>query len=256
MTSSGFKLDLDEKFQHLSRAPIVEAVIQWQARAQQTFEPDAVQAALAQHLPDYQSEQLQRVHVEARVSGQDEVPVVQSSKDWHGFRLTSTDKLHVVQFTRDGVVFSRLRPYQDWNQFEVSAKEIWRAFVEIAAPIEIQRLGVRFINHLPAATPDSVEDYLCAPPTRPSNLPLKDFVYQSTFAVPDQPFAIRVVKVMQPVVAGQPQSSGLFLDCDVYTTKPIPCEESDVDDALLKMRWLKNKIFFELLTDHAVRSFL
>jgi uncharacterized protein (TIGR04255 family) len=256
MAETGFKLDLDEKFQHLSHAPIVEAVIHWQARAQQPFEPDAVQAELSIKLADYQSEQLHRVHLEAKVSGQGDAPVVQHEKDWHGFRLSSADKLHIVQFTRDGVAFSRLQPYQDWDHFAASAKSAWRAFVEIAVPLEIQRLGVRFINHIPVAAPEILRDVLRDPPTCPSNLPLNDFVYQSTFSVPDQPFGIRVIKVMQPQQMGQPLSSGLLLDCDVYTTKPITCEELAVDEALTKMRWLKNKIFFALLTESAVQSFL
>ena len=115
--------------------------------------------------------------------------------------------------------------------------------------------AIRFINHIPSASPETLAEILRDPPTCPSNLPLSDFVYQSTFTVPNEPFGIRIIKVMQPSVQGMPQSSGLFLDCDVFSTKSISCERSEMDDALVKMRWLKNKIFFSLLTDQTVQSF-
>ena len=90
--------------------------------------------------------------------------------------------------------------------------------------------------------------------TCPSNLPLKEFVYQSTFQVPDHPFGVRVTKLMQPSLPGLPQSSGLFVDCDVFTTRPLDSDEA-LEDALGKMRWLKNKIFFTLMTEQAIQSF-
>src|SRR5439155_25080935 len=102
---------------------------------------------------------------------------------------------------------------------------------------------------------ETLADCLREPPTRPSNLPLNEFVYQSTFIVPDQPYGIRVAKVMQTSVPGLPQNSGLLLDIDAYTMKPIACDDRGVDEALIRLHWLKNKMFFSLLTDQAIQSF-
>src|SRR5262249_20987948 len=155
----------------------------------------------------------------------DETPVVQHQKrGFLGLRLTSKDGCYVVQFKRDGLVFSRTKPYERWEPFADAAKQAWQVFADIAAPVETQRLGVRLINQLPTATPATLRDYLRDPPTRPSNLPLEEFVYQSTFSVPGHPFGIRVIKIMQPSMPGLPQSSGLFLDIDVYSTTAIPNE--------------------------------
>ena len=256
MAQSTFKLDLNETFRRLAHPPIVEAVIHWQAKARNSLELESLRSALALKLPEFPSrEPLQLVELMAMVSGQDSAPVVEHQKGWLGFRLTSEDGRHIVQFKRDGVVFSRIKPYEDWAPFATAAKQVWAVFVEIAAPVEVQRLGVRFINHISAATPETLHEFLRDPPTCPSNLPLKQFVYQSVFAVPEHPFGIRVIKLMQPSMQGLPQSSGLFLDCDVHTTRPIAFEEPAVDEALTQMRWLKNKVFFSLLTDQAVQSF-
>jgi uncharacterized protein (TIGR04255 family) len=257
MAESVFTLDLKESFPRLSRAPIVEAIIHWQARAQNALEPDALKQTLATRLPNYpQSAAMQRIGLMARLSPADEPPVVQhQKKGFVGLRLTSKDGCYIVQFVRDGLVFSRTKPYEHWEPFVDAAKQAWQVFVDLAAPVETQRLGVRFINHIAGATPATLRDYLRDPPTCPSNLPLEEFVYQSTFSVPGHPFGIRVIKVMQPSMPELQQSSGLFLDIDVFSTTAIPDEPGPLDQALTQMRWLKNKVFFSLLTDAAVKSF-
>jgi uncharacterized protein (TIGR04255 family) len=258
MPKVDFKLDLSETFSRLTRPPIVEAVIHWQARAQNQFEPESLRAALNSKLPEFTSrEPLHQVEFEAMVSIEENSPVVKHQKGWLGYRLKSDDGRYVVQFKKDGVVFSRTKEYENWETFTAAAKTIWKVFLELAAPLEIQRLGVRFINHFPDATPETLDEVLDEPPTCPANLPLKEFVYQSSFDVPGHPFGVRVIKVMQPSTPGQPQSSGLFIDDDVFTTELIRDAEDEtaVDDALTKMRWLKNKIFFSLLTERAIQSF-
>lgn len=55
-----FQFDLAETFPHLKNAPIVEAVIQWVARAASGLTPDDLRQQLAQRLPDYPDCQPQR----------------------------------------------------------------------------------------------------------------------------------------------------------------------------------------------------
>jgi len=254
MAEDLFTLDLNETFPRLSWPPIVEAIIHWQARAQNWPEPLALDTALAEHFPHLATRTpIQHVEMTARVSGEDASSAVRRGP--RGIRLKSGDGCYVIQFTRDGLVFSRTKEYEHWEPFRDAARQAWQVYLDIAAPLETQRLGVRFINHISTATPATLRDYLRDPPTCPSNLPLNEFVYQSTFAVPGQPFGVRLIKVLQPSMPELPQSSGLFLDIDVFSTTAIPNEAGPLDDALTRMRWLKNKVFFSLLTEAAVQSF-
>ncbi len=249
-------IDLSEHFPLLSTPPIVEAVIHWQARAQNPWDFKTIQAQLSEQLSNYPNCQpVEQFSIDATMTETEPAPIVKHHTSLLGYRLTSNDTLDVALFTRDGVAFSRMKPYEDWQQFTASATNVWLAFEKIYAPVEIQRLGVRFVNHIPAATLETIAEYLKEPPTCPSNLPLKEFLYQSTFSVPDRPYGIRVIKLVQPTILGQSESSGLYLDIDVYTTKPIDCSDRDRDLALREMRWLKNKVFFDLLTDRAIKSF-
>src|SRR5262245_39215734 len=151
MVDGIFRLDLNETFPRLSRPPIVEAVIHWQARAQNWPEHDALNAALAQQLPQYpRRERVERVELTAMVSGEDASSAVRRGP--REIRLKSDDGSCVIQFRRNGLVFSRTRGYEHWEPFRDAARQAWQAYLDIAAPIEAQRLGVRFINHIAAAT--------------------------------------------------------------------------------------------------------
>lgn len=257
MADGAFIFDPTETFPSLSRPPIVEAVIHWQAVAQNVLEPDALRTALLSKLPIYsQSAVLQRYGLMAKLPVGDDTPAVEhQKKGFAGLRLTSNDGCNVLQFKRDGLIFSQTKSYQHWEAFSSAALEAWKVYVEIAAPTDIQRLGVRYINQLAAATPQTLDEFLRDPPTCPSGLPLKEFVYQSTFSVPARAYGIRVIKILQPSLPEFEHSSGLFVDIDVYSTKAIPIEEGATKEALAEMRWLKNKVFFTLLTDNVVNSF-
>lgn len=257
MSDGVFTLNPNETFPQLSRPPVVEAVIHWQARAQKPLELDSLREILAQRFHQYATiAPIQRFGFLAKMESQPDALVVENqTKGFIGLRLVSSDGHFIIQFMRDGLAFSCTQAYTHWEPFTQAAKDAWRIYLEIAAPIEIQRLGVRFINHLANATPHTLADFLREPPTCPSNLPLKEFVYQSTFDVPQLPFGIRIIKMMQPSMPELQQSTGLFLDIDVFSTRAISNEPGELDPMLAQMRWLKNKVFFTLVTDAAVQSY-
>ena len=252
-----FQLDLNEKFPRLARPPIVEAAIHWQARAKAPWEPEQLRHALQQRLPDYpQCAILHEGFVATKfVPSQPESIEQNYSKRFQGFRLTAADGRHVLRFTRDGVVHSQVKDYEHWEAFRESGETAWRVYCELAQPDGIQRLSVRYINHFPSATAETLGDILYEPPTRPEEMPLSDFVYQSTFTLPDHCLGVRIIKVMQPSTPQQRQSSGLFLDLEVYSTDILENDPATLADRFGKMRWLKNKVFFTLLKPAALKQF-
>lgn len=114
MNSLPFKIDLSESFDNLSQAPIVEAVIHWRARHGKKVEPEQLLSVLKEKLPDYPyAQQQQELELEAQMRPGGSA--VHQQHMWHGFRFESEDRLYVAQFTRNGLVFSRLKPYEDWD---------------------------------------------------------------------------------------------------------------------------------------------
>src|SRR5881394_2911009 len=140
------RIDVTKKFPHLPHAPIVEAVIDIRARAEGHWEEAAVKSQVGAMVQAYAYLDSQRLYqhelkIEAGKSSE------QALRDlgWKGVRFKSTDGLHICQFNRDGFVFSRLPPYESWEQLYGEALRLWKIYSEIARPTQVQRLGVRFI---------------------------------------------------------------------------------------------------------------
>ncbi len=248
-----FAIDLSEDFPHLDRAPIVEAVIHWSARSEKTLRPEELQDHLKMRLPDYPNVQTQQeLQLEAQIAPGS---TAQSQHtQWHGFRLESADQRYIAQFTRNGFVFSRIRPYEDWSRFTEEAKRLWRLHVELAEPSEIERLGVRFINRLVPVEMDKLDEILTLPTRCPPSLtlPIGEFLHRSRFAVPGHPYSLNVIQTTQPPAPPDTDALGLILDIDVITTKTTDLDESALDARLSEMRWLKNKAFYSLLTEQTI----
>ena len=252
--------DLSEQFTHLKSAPIVEAVIHWTAKATKRFDKTELQRELGKRLPEYpqcQADHELQFGLEAQIGPNDSSTTQVRRDAWRGFRLMSSDKLHIVQFNRDGIVFSRLAPYDKWETFAVEGLRVWQVFVELAEPSEVQRLGVRFINRIAPVEIATVGKLLAKPPKclEPLGLPLHNFLYQSAHDVPGHPYRVRVVQTVQPPPLPQTEGFGLLLDIDVITTQPFQPQDGTLDGHLERMHWLKNKAFFSLLSKKAVKLF-
>lgn len=250
-----FPIDLSESFPHLVNAPIVEAVINWQAKIERPWDAVRFRTELAEKFPEYPDPKSQElIRLKAQLKGGDLSTEVDRDQR-KGFRLTSADKRHVVQFNPGGVVFSRLRPYEDWDRFSSEAKRFWSVFEELTGCIEIQRLGVRFINRVNLQVGESVEKFLRSPPgsLEPLGLYSERFLYQSTFPVLGWPYKITIGQAIEPTTTPGADRE-LIVDIDVFTTQPIQ-SPSDREPNLTRMRCLKDKAFFSLFTAEALDRF-
>jgi uncharacterized protein (TIGR04255 family) len=252
------KIDVTESFQHLEHAPIVEAVIEIRARVESPWEESALREQLKAKLPGYpkvfsQNEFRHELKVKA---GQ---PPEQLFHDmgWRGLRLESADGHYIAQFNRDGFAFSRLHPYESWDQFKEEAMRLWKVYAGLAKSQEVQRLGVRFINRITLPVGEVLlADYLMAPPQPPGELDLQitGFFHQDSLLVPGYPYVLNIVKTVQPPHGSGSDGGALILDIDVFTTKPFEHRPADIEKHLAEMRWLKNKVFYSSLTKEALEG--
>src|SRR5262245_29103956 len=141
------RIDVAEEFQHLPNAPIVEAVIDIRARAEAGWEEQVVRTQVDAKLKGYAFLDSQRI-IEGEVKIEAGKPPEQLLRDlgWRGLRFKSEDERHICNFNRDGFAFSRLRPYENWEQLQSEALRVWQIYSAVAHPTQVQRLGVRFIN--------------------------------------------------------------------------------------------------------------
>ncbi|MFN0315886.1 MAG: TIGR04255 family protein [Burkholderiales bacterium] len=254
-------IDTSEAFSHLPHAPIVEAVIDIRARSLVVLEEAVLRPQLETKLAGYlflDSIQHFQIHHEARLQADAPVSQIVPEGSWTGLRFQSADKKQIAQFNRDGFVFSRLEPYESWEQLYKESMRLWSLYVELAHPIEIHRIGLRYINRIQLPSDDlRLEDYLEPAPVTPKGLdvPFHGFLHQDTLAVPGHAYAINVTRTIQPAGTPGMQGPGLILDIDAFTTQGFELDEGLLVQRLLEMRWLKNKVFYGSGTPKMLKLF-
>lgn len=254
-------IDIGEQFQRLPRAPIVEAVIDIRAREGTKLEEETVKEQLGSKVRGYQfldSRRKIQVRQDMNLGAVEPTNSIIRDLGWKGLRFQSTDEKHIVQFNRDGFVFSRLEPYQNWEQLNEESMRLWELYAEMAKPVEIHRIGLRYINRIQLPLGDvRFEDYFDPAPVPPKDLdlPFQNFMQHDTLATPDHPYAINVIRTMQPHGTGGNSGLGLILDIDAFTTQGFELEDAELKKRLLEMRWLKNKVFFGSITLKALKLF-
>ena len=252
-------IDPTEQFPHLKNAPIVEAIIDLRARVEADWKESEITPALKRLLLDY-PKKLSMTGLQPEFTfGLGVVPEGKSiDRGWTGVRCQTEDGLQVAEFSRDGFMFARLRPYEDWGRLAGEALRLWRMFLDLGKPAEIQRFGVRFINRitLPARFV-LLEDYLDPAPqgARDLDLLFQHFLHQDIFGVPGHAYTIRMIRTIQPEPVPNPQASGIILDIDVFTTQSFEPEPQALEHRLTEMQWLKNKMFFGSITSKALEAF-
>jgi uncharacterized protein (TIGR04255 family) len=244
-----FHIDVDRDFPHLANAPIVEALIQWQASPSKSLDREELKKELERRFSGYSLHIQQQV--EAALSASAEGMETRQRTRWAGFRLTSADEKYVCQFLPNGVLFSRLALYENWSTFAAEALRFWTGFVELAAPVAVERMAVRFISQMELKEGETAADFVKEMPGLPESMGLRPdtFFRQDILEVPDYPYRVRLARVIQgrepPIV---PRRS-LIVDIDVFTTQPTKVDQAAIDQRLKEMRFLKNFVFFNFVKE-------
>lgn len=173
--------------------------------------------------------------------------------------VQTEDGLQVAQFNRDGFVFSRLKPYENWEKLKREGLRLWKIYADATRPSEIHRLGLRYINAI-VISPihETVSSILKEPPKAPENLPwhLTRFMDQDSFSIPGHPYVVQIVKTVQSPQPAGIQGNMLIIDIDVSMINIMSEFGMDaLEKRLDEMRCLKNMAFFGSLTDQVVESF-
>lgn len=238
---------------HLSRAPLVEALLDFKVEPRADIQPGDF-IPLANELDPQFPQRARTTAGEVQFGpGPDGIPVAAAHGQRTGELLRSEDG-KVVQLRTDGFTFSKMRPYSSWAELAPEAIALWARYLDVARPVALRRLAVRYINalELPLA---NLDQYLTTPPAAPPPTPrlLKEFL--SRVVVWDQETAATAIitLVIPPMMVAN--QMGLILDIDVFSEANLILDPSANRGRLDQLRTLKNDIFFASLTDAAVAQF-
>lgn len=250
-----FEIPANETFPTLSQAPVSEAVLEVRGRAEVPWKEDVITDELKQRLPDYPAaESLRGMMTEMRFESGAALASRAEDLGWLGLVMRPDEKNAVAQFQRDTFVFSRLAPYPGWDRFIAEGLRLLTIHREVVKPLEVARIGLRFINRIPLHGPViKIEDYLEAAPREPRGLelPFSGFLHRDTFAVPGHDYGVQVTRTIQPSPGDGGAQFAVIVDVDVFSTLPWAGSEAELKHRLTEMRWLKNKAFFGSLTTQA-----
>jgi len=260
-TTNPIRIDHDQKFPHLEKAPIVEAIIDFRARAVAPWVEDDITSKITSALQDYPG--IQNIGSFSLIAQlqppQDSDPVpsltaTQEDHGWLGVRAESKDGCFVASFTRDGFALSRLAPYEDWNSFLNEALRLWQVYCKLASPHEVLRLGVRFINKLEVPVQDlDFSDYFLGLNEEPEGLGTAHFLNQLLLALPGYPYLVKRVQTFQH---DRPNNAtlALLLDIDAFCSEPCDVNSRTINERLADLHWLKNHVFFNSFSGKALEK--
>lgn len=247
-----FQIELTKKFPTLKNAPIVEAVVQFNAPPSVPFQQAALKDLLATQFPSYNLHGQMQVEAGFESSVDGNVAMHHKSQ-WDGFQIQSEDGKYICQWKRNSLVFSRLKPYETWPKLLEAANPFWTAYQEMGRPDIIEGIGVRYISQIPLKENERLSKYVqkIHPPLIGLGLQADSFFHQDTIPLKGYPYEVRLIRAMQPAAEKTGSKRTLIVDIDVSTTIAVTFD--DLWKVLDEMRYIKNKVFFTYMKDAAKR---
>jgi len=242
---------------HLRNAPITEALIDFRVKVPAAFQAEQL-AGLKRRLAGQFPKVDERRGIQVSMGflrGEFQQPVL-GKQALEGYFFKTADEKTIAQFRADGFTFNRLRPYTSWDELFPKAIELWKLYCAISTPEVVTRVAVRYINRIelpPGAT--NLEHYLRTVPVLPPELPqsVGSFLTRVTIHDAEADIFCHVSQVSEVRTAARQLS--VILDIDTYKEKEIPIDDPAVEQTFGRLRTLKNLVFFNTLTEQALRLF-
>jgi len=175
-----------------------------------------------------------------------------------GVSYISQNRLEVIQSRRDGLTFSRLRPYLDWGPLFDGAWEAWLAYRDCVRPDRILRVSTRFLNRIEIPAGRDLDEYFVISPKMPERAPNFLLGYSSALSIPFPDLGVQatVRLTMNASSVDNRTVQPLILDLDIL----FPCDFGPTDDTAIRrsisaLRPIKNDLFFGSLTETAMELF-
>jgi len=113
---------------------------------------------------------------------------------------------------------------------------------------------LRFINRIVVEQEMfELKEYYNNPPEwlNDFNWSLEGFFHRDVIQVPGSPYSVNLIKTVQK---NKDNGVGLILDIDVSMTTSFQYDMKQLNVFLKDMRWVKNKIFFNSITEKKIEE--
>ncbi len=232
---------------HLVNPPIREAVLDIRIPQQDCVDPNSLRKALDSvgGFPDVQDLKRESLTIQLSPEGS---PQSHVEDQVAGVRGTTDDGLWIVQYRQDGMTFSRLAPYCHWEALSEKARPLASTFLRVTEAPHVERLALRYINHFRLPNRDPTQ-YFVSLPSFPETLPLgvENFVSRITAREYVEDLSVHVTHARLDDLA--PDRAGFILDIDAFAATKVSPDVDQFWGTFDRLRNLKNKVFFNLITE-------
>ncbi|MCP4251409.1 MAG: TIGR04255 family protein [bacterium] len=243
---------------HLPKAPITEALIDIRAQLPKGTRVDDLSAFREKVKADYPScRERRKWHGQFRFSATTPLTVDSGVDEPDGYLLTSPDGTQIVQARLDGFTFSRLKPYRDWLQLRATAQSLWDLYREVAQPVSVTRIAVRYINRLELPLPwKDYRDWVRTLPEIAPLLPqgLSGFLMRLNIPFEEPPGFVIVTQAVEP--GDHSEYVPLIFDIDAFLLEDFDPGDQGFWHRFEDLREIKNRVFFESITDRTKELYL
>jgi uncharacterized protein (TIGR04255 family) len=238
------------RIRHLDNAPITEALIDLRVKLEPNFVVTELHEIAQQISNGYPSCEPRRL-IAGSLGIKEGKPInTLEDKGIQGFFCKSADNRKIAQLRIDGFTYSLLAPYTRWQDIVSEAKKLWSAYQSKTKPIIIDRVATRYINRIDLPLPVDLDKFLQAGPKLPKSLPqeLKEFFVRTVTGKDD----LNAIIIQTITESPKPGFAGILLDIDVSYSNIEGIKDDEIWPTIGRLRDLKNRIFFGLITEKTV----
>lgn len=237
----------------LDQPPIIEAVVEIQCDLPPALDllriQDQAKSRFRNGYPKARRQVVQSHELHVQPATPSEVGAMQ---------FLTEDEKQLVQIRVEGYSFNRLAPYSSLDDYLPEIERTYGIFRELAEPIQIRRIGLRYINRLLLPTIDGrvdLSDYLRVSPHLPdeNTLLFLGFFNQHSAVEVATGNRVNITLAMESL---ERDRLPLIFDIDAFdpTVRP-PDDWSAVREAIDSLRRLKNNVFEKTLSDRCLNLY-
>ena len=240
------------------KPPIMEAVLEIECDMPQNFDVQSIEVAARTAFSDSYPTLRKQMHATFQVSGPE--PQASMSRGLQALQFLQLDEKQLVQVRAEGFAFNRLAPYSSMDDYLGEIRRTFTAFVELASPLQLRRMKLRYINRLPLPAVNGrteVEGYLNVGkpfPGADDDLQYASFFNRYQALDPSTGSTVNVIMTNQALIGDR-----LPVVLDIETQADLAGDPKDwapVAGRVQDLRSLAKRVFARTITEQCLLLFL
>jgi uncharacterized protein (TIGR04255 family) len=169
-----------------------------------------------------------------------------------GYILKCEKENKVIQAREGSFAFHKVNGYEEFDKLLSELFYLWNTLLECnKGKLSIQGISLRYLNFIELNNTDNMAELIKVKPLQPFSEKLDNYFMQLKFT--EKEYQITLVTTA-PIL--QDMKKGLVLDSILNKLYNKSTDYSVIRDDFIAMREIKNRLFFESITDYTLNKFL